>query len=66
MNSNLKRLTTKEIEQRIEDFQQRTLTLNEIIKDVSDDKARATLCTHLNSYKETLDGLRLELQNRNR
>lgn len=61
----LSKLTTKEIEERIDQFRQRSITLGEIIKDVSDVKAKTTLQVHMVNYNESLDLLRTELEKRN-
>jgi hypothetical protein len=59
------KLTTKEIEHRIDQFRVRTETLKEIIKDVKDPSAKKTLESHSKEYQTTIELLRKELEKRN-
>lgn len=60
------KLTTKEIEQRIDQFTERTKALGDIIKDIKNIAAKETLQTQINNYKTSLNELRKELAMRNR
>lgn len=60
------KFTTKEIEQRIDQYQQRIETLQDIIKDIKDSRAKTTLQSHIASYKQTVDELRKELSRRHK
>lgn len=60
------KLTTREIEQRIDQYRQRSETLEDIIKEIKDSKAKAALKKHIISYKATILELRGELAKRNK
>jgi predicted nucleic acid-binding Zn-ribbon protein len=60
------KLTTKEIEQKIDQFRDRTETLQDIIKEIKDQKAKSTLQAHLATYQDSIYSLRKELERRNR
>ncbi len=59
------KLTTLEIEEKINQYRQRVETLSNIINDIKDAKAKAELQTHIESYQTTIADLRAELSRRN-
>jgi hypothetical protein len=61
----LHKLTTRELEERIDQFRDRALTLKDIIKDIKDPNAKKTLLIHMSNYQTSLDSLRAELEKRN-
>jgi uncharacterized protein YukE len=58
------KLTTKELEERIDQYRQRASTLQDIIADIRDTNAKAALQSHIESYQTTVDQLRAELSRR--
>lgn len=60
------KLTTREIEQRIDEYSQRSRTLEDIISEIKDANAKAALKTHIASYRATILELRKELSRRNK
>jgi DNA repair exonuclease SbcCD ATPase subunit len=60
----LSKLTIDEIIQRIEQFNDRKVTLSHIVKDIKDHVARLTLEMHLRSYEQSLEELNKELAQR--
>lgn len=61
----LAKLTTHEIEQKIDQLIERTNALADIIYQVKDDAAKTTLQVHQNQFLITLSELRTELERRN-
>lgn len=61
----LHKLTTRELEEKIDQFRDRTETLKDILKDIKDPNAKKTLQSHMSNYKTSLDSLRAELEKRN-
>ncbi len=60
------KLTTKEIENKINKLIERASVLADVIKDIKDKTAKATLQTHLNNYQTSISKLREELAKRHR
>jgi len=60
----MQKLTIREIEEKINQFQDRIKALEEVIKDVKDPNAKKTLRTHVISYNSTVTELRAELTRR--
>jgi predicted nucleic acid-binding Zn-ribbon protein len=63
---NLSKLTTSELEERIDQYKNRIAALTDILKDIKDSKAKSTLQKHITSYKETIQELRSELSIRHK
>lgn len=61
----LHKLTTKELEEQIDQFRERSSTLKAIINEIKDLSARATLQLHVTNYEASLKDLRNELEKRN-
>jgi hypothetical protein len=56
------KLTTKEVESKIDQLIERTNTLTDILQDIKDSSAKAALQMQLDNYFTTLDHLRTELE----